>query len=76
MNLCRVRLSITTATSLNEWTIVEEDSGRATHPDTHNYNLLTINGSVIEGELEFVVASAEIGQDNTYKIAQAFKQTL
>ncbi|NDA90737.1 MAG: gramicidin biosynthesis protein, partial [Alphaproteobacteria bacterium] len=70
-----LQIEINSTLQLQNWDIVNENSGAPMHLANQNYNTLTINGLVIEGSLQFSIAS-KLGQNITDKIAKIFKQKL
>ncbi|NDA90910.1 MAG: gramicidin biosynthesis protein, partial [Alphaproteobacteria bacterium] len=57
------------------WVITNENSGISVDFRNQDYNIININGLVIEGSLQFSIAS-KLGQNITDKIAKIFKQKL
>ncbi len=57
------------------WVITNENSGISVDFRNQDYNIININGLVIEGSLQFSIAS-KLGQSITDKIAKSFKQKL
>jgi len=57
------------------WSIVEEKSGRSIHPANQGYNIININGLVINGKLQFGIAS-KLNEKMTVTLAETFKQKL
>jgi amino acid adenylation domain-containing protein/non-ribosomal peptide synthase protein (TIGR01720 family) len=59
----------------DDWQLVNEDSGLAIHPDNIDSTLININGAVLDGQLNFWVAS-KLGQDETSILAENFQSYL
>jgi amino acid adenylation domain-containing protein/non-ribosomal peptide synthase protein (TIGR01720 family) len=59
----------------NFWNIVNEGSGISMHSDNQDYNIVDINGMVINGELNFNITS-KLDKSTTTQLAEVFKQKL
>ncbi|MHB9147992.1 MAG: thioesterase domain-containing protein [Candidatus Amoebophilus sp.] len=59
----------------NFWNMVNEGSGTSMHADNQNYNIIDINGMVIDGELNFNITS-KLDKNTTTQLAEVFKQKL
>ena len=57
------------------WDIVDENSGVAVHASNQDYNIININGLVIDGSLQFSIAS-KLNKKITNRVAELFKQKL
>jgi amino acid adenylation domain-containing protein/non-ribosomal peptide synthase protein (TIGR01720 family) len=60
---------------VQNWTIVNERSGEAVHPDNEDYNIININGLIIDGRLQFSIVS-KLSESMTSKVSELFKHKL
>src|SRR5690606_35148625 len=57
---------------VQNWTIVNERSGEAVHPDNEDYNIININGLIIDGRLQFSIVS-KLSESMTSKVSELFR---
>ncbi|NDB61009.1 gramicidin biosynthesis protein, partial [bacterium] len=61
--------------SINLWNITNEGSGISVSSDNQDRNIININGMVIDGKLQFTIAS-KLDENSTIRLTKSFKQKL